>query len=148
MPERKARSSDKSTVNFMKPITNIMVFGGPDDPCFGKHYSPEAKECGRCGDNELCMIAKAQLAKARVTKVESKHPFKDKEEVDIHIQNAIKNQVITNGISSFIQVVKHIRTKFQFKDLLDAKEATKKAALKIKTLKLIKTDGKRRFKVI
>lgn len=148
MPDRKARESDKSEVDFMKPIPNILSFGGANDPCFGKFYSPVAKECGRCGDNELCMIAQAQTAKVKRGKLEEKHPFKDKEEVDIEITNYIKNQVVTNGITSFVRVAKHVMTRFKFESLLDAKKKTREAALKIKTLKLVKKDGKRRFKVL
>lgn len=80
--KRKARTKLIKTVDTLKPIT-IMDLGSEDDPCFGKHFSPLASECNRCGDSELCAIKMGQSNHKVRSKIEKKQAFKDIEEQDI-----------------------------------------------------------------
>lgn len=88
--KRKKRNKiNKKEVDFTMPIT-IDKFGTDEDPCFGKHYSPKAKECGVCGDCEICMIIQAQTQKVLRSKVESEGSFKDLEETRVPMEELHK----------------------------------------------------------
>lgn len=77
MPKRKPRRMTKG-IDFLKPI-DIKDLGTENDPCFGKHNSPKAPECMKCGDCELCAVVTAQNLIGKRTKVEGKQKFKDLE---------------------------------------------------------------------
>lgn len=149
MSKRKKRNKiDKGGLDLMKPI-NIEMFGSADDPCFGKMYSPIASECQKCGDCEICAIVTAQ--KGAVTKrisFESKHALKDLEEVDQEIKKALSNIIITNKITDWKEILKQIKKRFKFKELIEASAAVRKILPTIKNLKLIKKNGKRFVRVI
>lgn len=76
--QRKSRNnlSTKSDVDIMKPIP-LELIGTVDDPCFGKLNDPNAEECNRCGDCELCAIIQSQNLHVKRKAVEEKQPFKD-----------------------------------------------------------------------
>ena len=143
MSRKKRNKIDKTKIDFMKPV-DITIFGSKDDPCFGKLFSPTAKECGQCGDSEICAIVTAQKAKLKRQTVESKGAFKDLEEVDIYVKNAVKNFVVTNQITRFKEVVGLVKKKFKF-DQTKAMDETKKAVKSLK-YKLLKKNGKRYIK--
>lgn len=141
---RKSRDKiDKEKVDFMKPIliTDISILGGPDDPCFGKLYSLDAKECNQCGDNEICAIVTAQLNHARRSKIESKGAYKDLEEVDNEVESFLKNQVIVNKIQRVKILVDKVAKKFSYEPD-QAKEVIKRVVTKSKHLTTKKEDGK------
>lgn len=74
------KSKKKATkVNLKKPV-NVEIFGTEDDPCFGKHYSDKAEECGMCGDSELCIIIMSQKQHGKRAEIEAKASYKDLEE--------------------------------------------------------------------
>lgn len=130
----------------MKPI-DITVFGSQDDPCFGKLYSPMAKECSQCGDCEICAIVTSQKSQVLRGKQEAKHAFKDLEEVDIHVKNVVKNLVVTNKITSYKEVVLGVKKRMKFTTLEEAKKATIAAAKKLK-YKLIKKNGTKYIRAV
>ena len=132
----------------MKPITDVLAFGSADDPCFAKHYSPNATECRKCGDNELCCIAMAQKQKMKRDKMADTTSFKDLEDVDIDINNALKNIVITNKVTEWVAVCKLVKKKFGYSDIKEAKDAIRKAVKTQKIFKLIKKDEQRYIKPI
>jgi len=143
MEKRKSRDKvDKDKVDFSKPIVDIGIFGSADDPCFGALFSLDAKECNRCGDNEICAIVTAQRMKGKREKVESKAAFKDLEEVDIFIHNKLKNLVITNKVTRLKDITEKIQKEFQFKTPEEAKSAIKRVISNSKKLKAKKKDGK------
>lgn len=146
MKRKRRNKIDKTKIDIMKPI-DITVFGSADDPCFGKLYSPMAKECNMCGDSEICAIVTSQKSKALREKVETKHAFKDLEEVDIHTKNVVKNLVVTNKITSYKEVVLGVKKRMKFTTIEEAKTATKTAIKNLK-YKLIKKDGKRYIKPV
>jgi hypothetical protein len=69
----------KKNFDVMEPL-DLTMFGGPEDPCFGKHHDLKAEECKMCGDAELCAIAVAQNRKKQRAEIEAKQPFKDLED--------------------------------------------------------------------
>lgn len=80
MPKREARSiAIESKPNLLEPL-DLSVFGGPDDPCFGKYHDLKAEECRQCGDREICAIAMAQKRRVDRTEIEKTTPFKDIED--------------------------------------------------------------------
>ena len=81
-PRHKVKMADSE---FLKPL-DITMFGSADDPCFGKSHSPKAKECGRCGDSEVCAIVMAQRASKERKKQEKTHIFKDLEEPNLDLK--------------------------------------------------------------
>src|SRR5688500_14959205 len=126
MPRKRQDKIDKTKIDFMKPI-DINIFGGQDDPCFGKLYSPAAKECSVCGDSEICAIVCSQKSKLIRGKLEEKHAFKDLEEVDIAVQKVVKNIVKTNKITRFIEVLGLLRKKIKYTTKEEAETALRKA---------------------
>jgi len=140
---RESRKTKSTEIDLTKPIIDVFSFGSKDDPCFGKLYSPSAKECNRCGDNELCIIAMAQKAKTKRAKIKEKAPLKDEEEVSIEVNNALKNFVITNKIKLFIKVAKLIQKKFGLETLEESKALIRATISELKTFKIKKINGKR-----
>lgn len=94
--------------DFMAPL-DITMFGGEDDPCFGKLHLPTAKECKRCGDNEVCAIVMAQRAHGKRAKEEAKMVVHSKEE---------KNMDIVS-IHKFVMKVLALNGSLRYKVLLD-----------------------------
>src|SRR5690554_4994224 len=82
MRERRKKSIDLTKVDLMKPL-KFEDFGSANDPCFGKHYSPKATECKRCGDADICSILSQQKLHLDVAKQEKKYPFKDVDEANL-----------------------------------------------------------------
>ena len=125
--ERKKQNKiDKSKVDYMKPI-NIDMFGSADDPCFGKHHSAEAKECGKCGDSEICMIISAQNQTAVREKIEAKGNYKDLEEVSIE-HKLLEKYLIK--LASRVEIpmnkaMKKVTKRFDPTNLLKPKEVKK-----------------------
>lgn len=78
----------KKKLDFSKPL-DLTIFGTDQDPCFGKHYSPEAKECNMCGDSQVCAIIVAQSMHQKREAVQKKQAFMDIEE-----QNVIKLPIL------------------------------------------------------
>ena len=72
---RKKLSKNKA-IDTTKPL-DFAILGGEDDPCFGKHHDPNAKECKICGDAEICSIVFAQKLNVDRKLIESKNSFKD-----------------------------------------------------------------------
>ena len=81
--KRKARTKVVKEVDFTQPILNIEVLGSKDDPCFGKLFKPDADECMRCGDSEVCAIVVGQMSHIQRKITEDKGNFKDLEEDQI-----------------------------------------------------------------
>ena len=78
--KRKSRDIiDKEDIDILKPI-DLSMFGGPDDPCFGKYHDLKADECRACGDSEICAIACSQANHVKRAKLEAEQPFKDMED--------------------------------------------------------------------
>lgn len=99
---RKARNKESKKLDLLKPI-NLMAITPENDPCFGKLHDPQHATCRRCGDSEICSIAKGQLNHSKRAKVEEVSNFMDIEEEGIDnlslnkkIRKAIKNIVSTN----------------------------------------------------
>ncbi len=116
MPKRQPRKvAIKSKPDFLKPI-DVTVFGGPEDPCFGKHYDVNAKECGECGDSELCIIALAHSAKLQRAEIEAKTPLKDLENFKPHpsSERAIQRYILKKKDSglSIPRIVKRVAKRY------------------------------------
>ena len=87
MPRREARSEIAQTKpNLLEPL-DLSVFGGPDDPCFGKYHDLKAEECKQCGDREICAIAMAQKRRVDRTEIEKETPFKDMEDLPVEVSD-------------------------------------------------------------
>ncbi len=82
--ERKSRTklSKDTDIDIMKPIS-LELIGTADDPCFGKLNDPNADECNRCGDCELCAIVQSQKLHVKRKEIEDKQPFKDIQKVKV-----------------------------------------------------------------
>lgn len=80
--KRKSRHKKAKKLDTLEPIT-LEQIGSEEDPCFGKHYSPKAEECTRCGDSEICAIAMGQINHMMRKIEEGKKEFKDLEETKI-----------------------------------------------------------------
>lgn len=82
MAKRQKREEiDQDQVDLLIPI-DISQFGTEDDPCFGKFHDLKAPECMKCGDADVCALAKAQYLHTNRIKIEGKQRFKDIEEAD------------------------------------------------------------------
>jgi hypothetical protein len=81
--KRKARTKVVKEVDFSEPILNIEILGSKDDPCFGKLFKPDAEECMRCGDSEVCSIVVGQMSHIQRKLIEKEGNFKDLEEDEI-----------------------------------------------------------------
>lgn len=153
MAKRKAHKQT-TKVDFMKPI-NITVFGTEDDPCFGKHWSPKAPECNRCGDSELCSVIVSQNMNVKRQKLEAKGNFMDVEESKTinmeDVEKAIIRHIKTHGDISLIECYKLIRQQFDKKKLLEShriKSIAKKIIQGSLDLKTYKKQNKRFIKVL
>lgn len=82
MVKRKPRKKLIKTVDILRPI-DINIIGDKKDPCFGKHYSPKAEECQRCGDSEICAIIKSQKLSVKRAELETTQKFKDLEQAGL-----------------------------------------------------------------
>lgn len=94
--------------DFLVPV-DITIFGSQDDPCFGKHNDPRAKECSRCGDAEVCAIVQAQRLHLKRLKEEKKQPFKDIEEPNMDLKTIdrfITSTLAQKGPMSFDNLIK------------------------------------------
>lgn len=82
--KRKARKEplEHKQIDRMVPL-NFEDLGTINDPCFGKHFSIKAQECGRCGDSEICQIACANKLLLEVSTESTKARFKDVEEGEL-----------------------------------------------------------------
>ncbi len=81
--EREERNKvKKKNLDFSKPL-DLTIFGTDQDPCFGKHHSPEAKECGMCGDAQVCAILVAQSMHQKRNQLHAKQSFMDIEEQNV-----------------------------------------------------------------
>lgn len=90
-PKRKARKKkSKEITNLLIPIT-LDDLGTTNDPCFGKHFSPQATECMRCGDAELCQIATTQNQHILRHKEEAKGEFMDINEKGVLGESTMKD---------------------------------------------------------
>lgn len=80
--QRKRRKKISKKVDTLKPIPQLTIdqLGTSDDPCFGKHFSPKADECSRCGDSEICAIMMMHKNKIKRAEIEAEQTFKDMEE--------------------------------------------------------------------
>ncbi len=91
MPKRKPRDTQIPEDTFIRPI-DINTFGNPEtDPCYGKHYSLTAEECGSCGDHEVCAIAYGQLTEKRRLIEEKKVGSKDLTISALELKKDVKN---------------------------------------------------------
>lgn len=147
--KRKKRNKiDKKTLDFMKPIT-IDKFGTEEDPCFGKFYSPDAKECNVCGDSEVCMIIQAQKQNAVRLKIESKGNYMDLEETEIPMEELhkyLKGLFKKRGKNrlKYSYLCKVIKSKFDPNSLLNLSDIRRTLKSCIKTMggfKLVKSNG-------
>lgn len=68
--------SKKKNLDLTKPLP-IDILGSESDPCFAQFNDPEADECQRCGDCEICAIVQSQNMHLKRSKIESKKQFKD-----------------------------------------------------------------------
>lgn len=75
---RVPRNKVEEEIDLLHPIP-LEKFGSEDDPCFGKHHSPKAEECRRCGDADICLIYTTQRLHLQRGKREAKQKFKDTE---------------------------------------------------------------------
>lgn len=83
--KRKSRTRLIKQFDITEPI-DLSIIGTAEDPCFGKLYDPQASECKRCGDSEICAIAMGQNNHLKRALVEAEKNFKDLEEDKIEVK--------------------------------------------------------------
>lgn len=106
--KRKPRNKiKKKNIDMMKPL-DVTIIGSENDPCFGKHHSTTAPECGRCGDNELCSIVKLQRLNTKRLAVNGKNSFKDLEEpnMDLLTIDRFITKALKKGPKRFKDILK------------------------------------------
>jgi hypothetical protein len=126
MAKRKKRNKiPEESYDVLQPI-DISIFGTDEDPCFGKHYSLEAKECKRCGDAQVCSIICAQVRNVTRAEIESKDNYKDIQtetevpNLDLHdISLNIVKLVKKKGDQRVTKLVKFIKNNFDKRDSLE-----------------------------
>ena len=101
---------DKEKINMLEPL-NITLFGGPDDPCFGKHHDPQVHECNICGDAEICSIICAQKQSGIRAEIESSSDFKD---IDTESIQSVKPFIVEDYLEKLFKK----KTKLLFSYLL------------------------------
>jgi hypothetical protein len=85
--KRKARKKEVlKNPDLLEPL-DLTIFGGINDPCFGKHYDPKAPECKVCGDCEICAIVLANNLKKQRLQIEKEKSFKDLEDAEIQLKH-------------------------------------------------------------
>lgn len=98
--QRKERTklSKDTSIDIMKPIS-LELIGTANDPCFGKLNNPDAEECNRCGDCELCAIVQSQKLHVKRDEIESKQAFKDIQKIRVSRMVILKSlkKIIKKG---------------------------------------------------
>lgn len=98
MIKRKKRSKlAKKKIDLSKPV-DITIFGSENDPCFGKHHSFDAAECGVCGDSQICQIIVSQMLHVKRAEVSKKQAF-----IDLEEQHVLKLPILEEMILNFIK---------------------------------------------
>lgn len=83
MREARKKPKEHKELDVMKPFSYFDL-GTSKDPCFGKLYSIQAKECKRCGDCETCAIVTSQKGFLKqIEEQNSKGDFLDTQEGDL-----------------------------------------------------------------
>lgn len=99
--KKKPRNVLAKKLDVLYPI-DITKLGTEEDPCFGKFFDPQAPECQRCGDCEICQIALNQNSIIKRGKLEETTTFRDigekeiygvldNREVKVHIRKLVRS---------------------------------------------------------
>lgn len=150
---RKKRNKIKGKVDFMTPL-DITIFGGKDDPCFGKLHDASHPTCGNCGDSEICAIVTLQRMHAVRKKEEAKGNYKDLEEPNLELRTldfVISNLLVKRpkGVSLAL-IYKKVFVYFSKHEKLEKSFVKKKVleyVLRNNKLKRFKVEGKKYVKL-
>jgi len=65
---------DLDTLDMTKPL-DISKFGSDEDPCFGKLYDLNTKQCKMCADADFCAIKMAQTQTSKRNEINKQNNF-------------------------------------------------------------------------
>lgn len=109
--KRKPRNKERKNLSdeqMLQPL-DITKFGGPDDPCFGKHHDLKSEDCRACGDSELCAIALSHKGLAMRQKLEMKQSFKDMEDTEIDLKEKRVRKYIAKKLGEGLPLKKVLK---------------------------------------
>jgi len=89
MAKKRSKSLERVTqarynpgdIDMTKPL-DLTKFGSDDDPCFGKLYDLNAKQCKICGDADFCAVKMAQNQSLSRTELNKSNNFIEEFDVD------------------------------------------------------------------
>jgi len=123
MIKRKERDKmAKKKLDLSKPI-DITIFGSENDPCFGKHHSFDAAECGVCGDSQICQIIVSQMTHKKREELSKTQAF-----IDLEEQNVLKLPILESMIVKRIKdsPLKYVRLSSMRESIAERFNADKK----------------------
>lgn len=119
--KRKPREKEIKKHSLLLPI-DITKLGTEEDPCFGRLHNPQAEECRRCGDCEICQIVFAQNNHGLRAEIEKGGKFRDVDEKEIYeskptidvkqVKSEIRKIIRTQKSIKKDDLVKNIMVKF------------------------------------
>lgn len=65
---------DPNELDMTKPL-DISKFGSDEDPCFGKLYDLNAKQCKICADSDFCAIKMSQTQNVKRKELNKQNEF-------------------------------------------------------------------------
>ena len=84
---------DPDELDMTKPL-DLTKFGSEEDPCFGKLYDLNTKQCKLCADADFCAIKMAQTQSVTRKELNKQNEFIDEFEIsDIKLDKTTKKKV-------------------------------------------------------
>ena len=84
---------DPNEIDMTKPL-DLTKFGSEDDPCFGKLYDLNTKQCKLCADADFCAIKMAQTQSLSRKELNKNNDFIDEFDIkDVKLDKTTKKKV-------------------------------------------------------
>jgi len=84
---------DPDELDMTKPL-DLTKFGSDEDPCFGKLYDLNTKQCKLCADADFCAIKMAQSQSVNRKELNKQNDFIDEFEIsDVKLDKTTKKKV-------------------------------------------------------